>query len=175
MVGRRTILACAPRLARHGAACLIALGLAACAYPAQVSTLSVDQKQAEFDAMIYLVGVACVPDNAEAGVRGPRSQSGCPPIGLRRLREFLAERSRARALSAYFRDNGASCRSAAAAFTCGYDKTIAATGAVSRVWSRALDAGTAERFELVASFPASDRALGPDQIDVALRRYSQLN
>jgi Peptidase family M23 len=67
-------------------ACAFALLLAGCAQPIATTIGSVDGKRAEFDHFVYLSGLACASENSPH--RAAIGSSGCPPNGLRRLREF---------------------------------------------------------------------------------------
>jgi hypothetical protein len=150
-------------------ACAFALLLAGCAQPIATTIGSVDGKRAEFDHFVYLSGLACASENSPH--RAAIGSSGCPPNGLRRLREFFAERSRSGSLKAYLSRNGTTCRSiAASSFTCDYDKTIRST---PRVWGQQVNPAIEDRFELTLTFSADDHDLTPEQIHVALRRFSR--
>lgn len=151
------------------ASALAAVLLAACAQPIDSVVVNVDGKRAEFDQLIYLSGVTCFSEGSSVRAL---SRSGCPQNAGREIRQLFARRSSSQSLKDYLVENGASCRSAATAITCDYDKTISS---IPRVSGEPLHSGIRDRFEMTVKFPIDDRNLTPEQMEFQLRRFSRHN
>jgi hypothetical protein len=87
------------------------------------------------------------------------------------LAEGFSERSQGSSLKTYLIESGARCAAASTRVACEYEKAEILT---PRIWGSQASPRRELRFVLKVSFPAADRDLTPEQIDVDLKRFDRL-